>query len=345
MRLAFESREQDVTREWEEKLQVLTNDNQGTIKYVRGLEKIFNKMKSELQRSKIVNAELEKEVAAGKMVAENRELDGEATKEWGEERQRLQREMADMQAAVRTSMANFETQISMLKKSLSESEAERARVSMKLSAEHEAQMRQFTDAARAELDNLRRENNLLEERAQDAEHKVQMFLDQFENSVDNYRRMSRIEQQTLSRSGAGAMKSDADSLYSTTTADDEEEREVATAAADARAMAGKTGESSTAKKSRDRTSKALDILTTELESLRTNWETTRGNYKLSDRFEFEKSAPTSHHMAGRESLSTWARSLGDDTESIESQESAERLLMTPNKKPASATSTPTNSKP
>ena len=54
---------QETAREWEEKLQLLTNDHHESIKYVRALEKYLTKMKAEVQKSKSAAAELETQLA------------------------------------------------------------------------------------------------------------------------------------------------------------------------------------------------------------------------------------------------------------------------------------------
>jgi hypothetical protein len=152
-----------------------------------------------------------------------------------------------------------------------------------------------------------------------------MFLDQFENSVDNYRRMSRLEQQTRATGGPG-LKGDADSIYSSATIEDDQHDETdtetegrITPTLHAEGATGATGG-----KRGDRSSTALDTLTTELDALRSKWENTSRNYKLSDQFDFERGPSTG--TAGRESLSTWARGFDGDEESIQSEESMERIL-------------------
>jgi len=57
---------------------------------------------------------------------------------------------------------------------------------------------------------------------------------------------------------------------------------------DATAGVGTTG----GKHERDRSSTALDSLANELDALRTHWETTNKNYRLNDKFEFERSPMT-----------------------------------------------------
>jgi len=336
MRHAYEQREQDVAREWEEKLQALSNDHQGTIKYVRGLEKIFNKMKAEVQRYKSSNAELEKELETHKT---SRGIDEESSKQWQSEREQLRKDMLQMQDSVKSSMSTLESQLQSLKKSLSDTETERDHLQQSA-----REMQSGRENATAELITMKKENKVLEARALDAEHKVQMFLDQFETSVDNYRRMSRLEQQNtlprgLTTSGKGT---DADSLYSNTTTDEYDDDADDTETEGGAKKGGLEVLGATGKKNRDRTSIALDSLTAELESLRGKWETTRGTYKLNDQFDFEKTPGSANSVGsiggmggmggmGGNSLATWARGLDTDTESIESQESAERLMVTPAK--------------
>lgn len=341
MRQTFESREQDTTREWEEKLGALTNDHQESNKYVRALEKYLTKMKAELQKAKTMQAELEKEMA-NKSNDGSRELGPTAKKEWESERDLLKKEMSEVQVSMQTSVASLESQIVSLRSSLAAADEE-YKLLQKDQQSRDNMIKRLQAQAQQDVDTLKRENKQLEIRATDAEHKVQMFLDQFENSVDNYRRMSRMEQQTRPLgSGKGI---DAESLYSTTTVDDDEDR----------AGTDDTVESPQAsKKGRDRTSTALDTLTTELDALRSKWETTSRNYKMSDRFDFENKplggigssssgGPPSlkpsafdrpgvagaYTVGGYGGMSGWAKGLETDDESLASEESAEKLLQTP----------------
>lgn len=187
MRTQFEQRESEVSREWEQKLADLDSDHQGAMKYVRGLEKMLAKMKQELQRVKGNNAELEKEVQQHKSVAAAK---SEAPADWEKQRENLQNEIEDMQQHVKVSVGHLEAQVESLQASLSEAEAQRNQL-QKSQQDHQAALTAATQRSKADLDSLRRENTILDQRARDAERKVQLFLDQFETSVDNYRRMSR----------------------------------------------------------------------------------------------------------------------------------------------------------
>jgi hypothetical protein len=381
MRQTFESREQDTTREWEEKLQALTNDHQESNKYVRALEKYLTKMKAELQKAKSAHTELEKEVQIKSPLGSSpRAFDADAAakeKEWNFERESLRKELTDMQENVKSSVTALESQMASLKGSLAQAEADRDKLQQS-HAEHEAQLKAVTDSAHVDLDSLRHENKALEVRCADAEHKVQMFLDQVETSVDNYRRTSRLEQQHVRLPGLqpvglqplghqplghqplghqpvliAAKGTDVDSLYSTTTNedDDEDEDDRETETGDSPSSHHNLSQKSAANKRRDRTSTALDTLTTELDALRSRWETTSRNYKLSEQFDFEKSpssatsgahgtagisapsssggGPLASAFTGGGRFPSWAKGLETDTESLASEESAEKLLATP----------------
>ena len=105
----------------------------------------------------------------------------------------------------------------------------------------------------------------------DAEQNVSLLLDKVETSVDNYRRQSRqvgdmngggsIHTHTRNLSGHDSISGD--SIYS-----------------------GPTGTGGLD----NRNSMALDSLASELETLRTHWETTNRNYRLSNNFEIDRPA-------------------------------------------------------
>jgi hypothetical protein len=203
---------------------------------------------------------------------------------------------------------------------------------------------------------------MLSERAKDAEKKVQMFLDQFESSVDNYRRQSR-----MAGNSAGAPplvnghpiskhvtheSVSGDSLYSATSTSDPDDDETETEGrltpsanhaqgvnaegSQVKAIAGPNGESAApapvqAQHARDRSSTALDSLASELETLRSQWETTNQNYRLSDRFDFERtpiSAGTDGDSLGMgESLANWRAKLDldDNRKSDDSHASSSKV--------------------
>jgi hypothetical protein len=352
LRSNFEQREQEVSREWEDKLAALDNDHQGAVKYVRGLEKMLAKMKTELQRTKSANSELEKEIVQHKSTAASREV--EEPSHWETEREALRSEIAEAQESVKTTIVTLESQISSLKDSLTQADHDRENmrsVAAQSQQAHQAQMTQITERARADLEALRHENVLLEERAKDAETKVQAFLDQFENSVDNYRRMSRIEAATPTQAHAPnghlghhaqSKSTSGDSIYSSAT--DAEEDDTASQTSGeltpsahsfpTAGMAGSVGSPSSSRHERDRSSTALDSLATELDALRTHWEeTNKKNYRLSDKFEFERGSVISSglgldlenglagasHSQQQHSLPEWRRALDEQDKGKENE--------------------------
>lgn len=308
-RAQFEQREQEVSREWEEKLVALDNDHQGAVKYVRGMEKMLTKLKQELSRTKSEKSELEREVTRSRSATANR--GAEEAVEWHAERESLKSEMEQAQMNLKSTMTTLETQITTLKNDLSQAEKDREAMHAEVSqsqAAHEAQMKQFAERARADLDALRHENELLERRAEQAETKVQSFLDQFESSVDNYRRQSRQPSQGTNgvRGHKQSNSISGDSIYSTITdtdAEDEAESNASgelTPSAPSFPNAGIVGGVSPAqpRHARDRSSMALDSLATELDTLRSQWqETNKKNYRLSDKYEFERSPSTPGNFA------------------------------------------------
>ncbi|KAJ8115440.1 hypothetical protein OPT61_g2915 [Boeremia exigua] len=56
---------------------------------------------------------------------------------------------------------------------------------------------------------------------------------------------------------------------------------------------------------------ALDNLASELDALRSHWETTNKAYRLSDRFDFERT-PTRETHDVDEGISQWRDSVGSD---------------------------------
>jgi len=92
-----------------------------------------------------------------------------------------------VQENLRTSVSRLETQLSTLQAELATARADR-----EAATQHVQQLEASAAHSRTEFDALRQQNEVLDERACDAESRVRMLLDQFESSVDNYRRQSQI---------------------------------------------------------------------------------------------------------------------------------------------------------
>lgn len=247
----YEQREQEAETAFREKLGQLENDYQSAVHYVKGTEKMLKRMKDELAKYKTENTRLKEQA----IEADDKSAAKEASAGWESERADLSKQIETLQAEMRSSGAQMEQKLAEFRNELQIAQQERDQ----LKGSHEETQKKLdssTQQARQELDQLQQENAQLERRAQDAETKVSLLLDQVEQSVDTYRRQSRIEP-----------------LHGGTI-----DRNV-------RDSAG--SESSLFAGNDKRSSVALDSLANELETLRTQWETTNANYRLSNAFDFE----------------------------------------------------------
>jgi chromosome segregation ATPase len=318
LRAVFEQREHDVSKEWEEKLQALHNDHQAAVKYLRGTEKMLTKMKQELDRYKNANAKLEEELTHARQ--SSRSPTKEQTAEWNAERDSLRAELSAVQAGSQASIARLEEQLTSLQSDLAG-----ARQEAEAAAKYAKEVELTTTQSQADLDALRRQNETLEERAREAEQRVQMFLDQFETSVDNYRRRSQIPAAALNgehmRHRGHDSVASADSIY---TEDD----------GSSTPDAGNVPNSAAT-----RNSMALDNLASELDALRSHWETTNKAYRLSDRFDFERT-PTSEKSDLSESLTSWRQRVDLEDDERPKQENQNEMNAMQNQPVLPATSAP-----
>ncbi|KAH6620168.1 hypothetical protein C7974DRAFT_363547 [Boeremia exigua] len=293
LRISFEQREHDVSKDWEEKLQALHNDHQAAVKYLRGTEKMLAKMKQELDRYKNANTKLEEELKQA--TSTSRSPTKEQTAQWEAEKTALRTELSSVQDNMKTAVGRLEGQLATLQGQLTTARQE-AEVAATKTKEAETSATQ----SRADLDTLRQQLSATEERAREAETRVQMFLDQFENSVDNYRRQSQVpggsSNGELPRHRAHDSIASADSLYS-------HPEGSSTPDATPSNRPASTG---------TRNSMALDNLASELDALRSHWETTNKAYRLSDRFDFERT-PTLEHGVN-EGISQWRDSVDSEIE-------------------------------
>lgn len=301
----FETREQEAESAYREKLAQLENDYQSAVHYVKGTEKMLKRMKDELAKYKTDNARLKSELDEAES---KKEPSRDVPSDWEEERGSLQKQIESLQAEIKTSHDQLERQMQEVKKELQTSQQERDN----FKKSHEDTQRQLSDSmqqARSDLTQLQQENALLERRAMDAEQKVSLLLDQVESSVDNYRRQSRqvLPGDSLNPNNPSGPPS---LLVSHT-----------------RNLSGNSiSEYSTVGDNRN--SMALDSLASELETLRTHWETTNKNYRLSNTFDFEKPARIDeegeHHNDNRDtldvggSLSDWRKRLDAEEQEVKS---------------------------
>ncbi|TAQ88580.1 hypothetical protein B7494_g3099 [Chlorociboria aeruginascens] len=250
MKHSFESREQDAETAYREKLTQLENDYQSAVHYVKGTEKMLRRLKDDLARHKADNIRLKEQLIEAEEKANGLS--------WEEEKTNLNKEIESLHEKIKTSVAQLERQVDEVRAELATTQKERDQ----LKQSHEEAQNQLSasiDQAREDLSQLQQENALLEKRAQDAEQKVSLLLDQVEHSVDNYRRQSRPIGETTSINGHQRTLSGEESV----------------------------SESSLYGPTDNRNSMALDSLASELETLRTHWETTNKNYRLSNAFDFD----------------------------------------------------------
>ncbi|KAF3350234.1 hypothetical protein VD0002_g6087 [Verticillium dahliae] len=284
---------------YREKLSQLENDYQSAVHYVKGTEKMLKQLKEQLARYKTENARLKSEVEDLEDRVQAAPSDA-APADWETERDALHQKINSLQEEVRVSGAQLEQQLMAVKKELEE-----ARTQRDTALESSEETSRTLTTSRRDLEQLQQENSLLERRAQDAEQKVSLLLDQVETSVDNYRRRSRqapsmTSELTISGPTNGVPNpghtrqesSDAESAYGGTVPGGE------------RNSGGIDARNST----------ALDNLATELETLRTHWEATNKNYRLSNTFDFDTvAAPARRDDEGgiglSESLADWRKRL------------------------------------
>ncbi|KAH6973558.1 hypothetical protein BKA56DRAFT_491586 [Ilyonectria sp. MPI-CAGE-AT-0026] len=286
---------------YREKLSQLESDYQSAVHYVKGTEKMLKQLKDQLSRYKADNGRLKSEVED---LEDRLQADGEksaASADWEAERTALQTKISALEADLQKAAADMERNLQGLKAELQENQKQRDDA-----LKNNANATQALNSHRKDLEQLQSENSLLEQRATDAEQKVALLLDQVEHSVDNYRRRSRQVPSVNSETGTGAVvnglglghvraeSSEGESVYG---------------------GAGTNGLEA-------RNSAALDNLADELETLRSQWEATNKNYRLSTNFDFEtatsvkKDDDPSAGMGLSESLADWRKRL--DTEEHQS---------------------------
>lgn len=332
MKTQFEDvseRDEKMKREYEEKLTALDNDHQAAVKYLRGTEKMLSKMKQELQRVKNENGDLRKKV---EKIRGDGESDKRATPEvpaeWETERESLKKEVEEVQAKLSSSVTGLEEKLAHMQTQLqsAESELEKSKTTYATSQADFTTLQATHTQTRSDIERLQKENNLLEERARDAENKVQLLLDQVESSVDNYRRQSRMsDMATPVPNGHSSHSRNPSNTSEASTADPD----TPTGLQHHNLIGGGNGgaghtrstsdsamsiASTTTSNADGRNSLALDSLASELETLRSHWETTNKNYRLSERFDFETQQQQRAGGPARttESLANWRKGLDID---------------------------------
>ncbi|KJX96641.1 cell polarity protein (Tea1) [Zymoseptoria brevis] len=319
-------------REYEEKLTALDNDHQAAVKYLRGTEKMLSKMKQELQRVKNDNGELKRKLdqAMEESAQSKRNTpDSSGSGNWESERAKLQQEVSEVQNKMQTSVNDLETKLTALQSELQTARSSHSNAQSDLTALQTS----FT-SSRSDIERLQKENSALEARARDAENKVQLLLDQVESSVDNYRRQSRLTDMgtpTLNGAGASPFRHRPESISEAS----EAETPVKAPAGNFSHSRDTSNAASSIAASDTRNSLALDSLASELDALRSHWETTNKNYRLSDRYDFDGHSGTASPAKGAapsrsnapggasSSLADWRRGLQSDDDDDQRPSTAE----------------------
>ena len=305
MKNSFESREQEADRAYKEKLEQLENDYQSAVHYVKGTEKMLKKMKDELTKYKGQNTRLQSELEATKSGDRSMGEDAAksdnvaaATANWASEREALQKSIADVRAQTSNQITTLEQHMSAAQRALVEAQAERDQ----FRSDHEMLSRS-TEQTQQEMSQLKYEKSQLETRALDAEHKVTMLLDQVGQSVGNYRRQSEIQgAQHHGGVNGGVTGGGHNPRRSSST----------TASVTGRDRAD-SGTSDEGMYSDNRGSLALNDLASELDALRSHWESTNRSYRLSSQFDFERT-PKQESNGGElsDSLANWRKRLEEE---------------------------------
>lgn len=289
---AFAAQAQESESAYREKLSQLESDYQSAVHYVKGTEKMLKQLKEQLSRYKTDNTRLKSEIE--QLEERGPAGSGDASKSiggapanWEAERDSLNQKIEDLQEEIVTSGMQMEQKLNSVKAELAESKRQHEHVSR---SSDDANKKFETQ--RKDLDQLRSENSLLEQRATDAEERVALLLDQVEHSVDSYRRRSRQVPLAASDSTNGAVAP----------------------LGHARAESSEAGSEYGGNSLDARNSAALDNLASELETLRTHWEATNKNYRLSTNFDFDppadgKKSEDANASGLSESLADWRKKL------------------------------------
>lgn len=295
----IESRELQADKTYREKLELLENDYQSAVHYVKGTEKMLKRMKDELTKYKKQNERLQSELDGAQRSQSERSMEPEAAAEWEQERNSLQKEIEEIQRSVKESHSQLEAQMAQVRTELYAAQQERDHYRQN-NEQAQQQLAHTRQQAQSELDQLKNENSMLETRALDAEQKVTLLLDQVGTSVGNYRRQS----QQLNGHGHARGLSNV-STTSTNAPINFRGGHSHTNSADPSTFhtSGNT--------ENNRNSLALDSLASELEILRSHWADTHRTYRLSNQFDFERSTPNSAVGPGNmsDSLANWRKRL------------------------------------
>ncbi|KAK4229558.1 putative Tip elongation aberrant protein 1 [Podospora fimiseda] len=298
-----------------EKLSQLENDYLSTVHYVKGTEMMLKQFNEQVNRYKTENVRLREQVEELEIKLESQGLNSKGVPaDWQSQQENLHAEIDKLQAELNTTSAKLEMQVQAIRQELVQVQRERD-TAVKTSDEVNRRL----ESHKKDLEQLQQENSLLERRAQDAEHKVSTLLDQVELSVDNYRRRSRqapsLNSETVSTAGpvngGGSTNGNGNgngNLNLNITGGGLGHSRQESGGSESLYGDSRMGDA--------RNSTALDNLANELETLRSHWEATNKNYRLSNTFDFDANPVVtkkneSVSIGLSESLADWRKRLDE----------------------------------
>lgn len=307
LKSSFEIREQETNRAYRDKLEQLEGDYKSAVRYVREIEDVLNRITEELTKCKTQNTQLQRELDGS---SHSRSVEPEVAAGWEQERQSFRREIGEMQESVKESVSQLERQMEGVQSELYAAQEERDhyRRGCEQAQQH---LTNTVQQASEELEQLKHENSILETRALDAERKVTILLDQVENSVGNYRRQSQ-NMHTASHHRGISTTSANGSIPISTVQESQSQKDVPSESAFL--------PSDHINSTNNRNSQALDSLASELEDLRSQWQDTHRNHRLSNQFDFERS-PTIASPGAHEGMSD---SLANRRRRLDAEEAEQR---------------------
>lgn len=303
-RATMEVQAQEADAQYREKLAQLENDYLSAVQYVKGTEKMLKQLKEQLTRFKTENTQLKEQlVELEDKVQESSQNAKNVPDDWESQRDALQAKINSLEQELKTAASKGESQMQEMQQELEDARNEREDASR-----HAEQIDHLLSVNKKDLEKLQQENALLERRAQDAEQKVGLLLDQVETSVGSYRRRSKQPPSVNSEASTARPASAAGGPANGTG----HSRQISLESA---SEYGGLGDA--------RNSTALDNLANELETLRSHWEATNKNYRLSNTFDFDapgtptgerrkESVSSGGGLGLSESLADWRKRLGDD---------------------------------
>ena len=311
----IENQTAETDKTYREKLELLENDYQSAVSYVKGTEKMLKRMKDELTKYKKQNDRLQADLEVAEKGISDRSINPSAATEWEQERHALNTQITEMQRQTEDLSKQLTHQANQLQSELYATKAERD-LHRGNHEQIQAQLAQHTQQhhqARSELEQLKSENSMLEARALDAEQKVTGLLDQVSTSVGNYRRQS---QNMHTNGGHGHNRnlsnmSGISGISTTSTNPPLPNTHSRNESTDPSSFPSVPDSNS----DNNRNSMALDTLASELETLRSHWEDNHRTYRLSNQFDFEHTSPTSasgNPNTMNESLADWRKRLSQE---------------------------------